>query len=863
MADLKEGTHIDRYQILGLLGKGGMGAVYKAYDPELDRSIAIKMLTVACCEGETASKPQARLMREAQALAKLSHPNVVSIFDVGTYQQSVYIAMEYVKGRTLREWIGKTKPTQKQIIKVFSKAGKGLHAAHCEGIVHRDFKPENVVVGDKGQVKVLDFGLARAAANEETAFSHDKPNSIREPSSGEKLLSTPLTKVGATVGTTLYMAPEHFLREKLDEKTDQFSFCVTLFEALYGTRPFPGDTLLDFEENLTFGRIVVPETAHVPKWIEDIILKGLSSSQNDRYGSMLELLEALSVDPYLVKAQKQKRMLLWLASTLSAAFFMFVGHTFFSKSDELCTGAERSLAGIWNDQIRDKMQQAFVDSQLSYAHDSYSRVANRFDAYLKRWKDEYTENCRATRVRGEQSEKTMDLKRGCLNNHLQNANALINVLSQADKKVVGKAIQAVSSLSGFTNCNDTEALQSAVRPIKDEQTKIKVAAIRKKLAHVEAFLNTGKYQEGLELAHKLENEAEDIDYKPVQAEVQLNLGHLLDRIGEYKQAETALNDAARKAGKCEDGLLAAKALALLVWVVGYSQARYEVGLSIARDAEIMLDVAKGDDKLRSELYNNIGVVFGSKGDYDKALKYFLRELQIQEKSIGTKDHRLAVTLNNLGVVLINKGDYDRSLDYYRRSLKIWQAALGSDHPETVHPLNNLGVVFMAKGMHEKALTNYQKSLSIRQKALGHDHPLVAVTLNNLGEVHLKNKDFDNALSYHLQALAIRQKVLGPEHPNLVDSLNGIGAVFLEKQIPEKALEPLESAVTICDKKTCDQSLQGNVLFGLARALVSTGGDNERAVKLVKQARAIFGKTPMVSKKEIEELDVWLKNHGKG
>ena len=209
-ADLKEGTRVHRYIIIGLIGKGGMGAVYKAYDPELDRRIAIKVMTVEPQEGETASRPKVRLMREAQALAKLNHPNVVAVHDVGTHEEGVYIAMEYVEGQTLREWIKKDKPTQKEIIHVFLDAGQGLLAAHREGIVHRDFKPENLLISNTGQAKVLDFGLARASSFEEIAVTKPRPASEFKSRSGDQFLSQPITRVGAMLGTAAYMAPEHF-----------------------------------------------------------------------------------------------------------------------------------------------------------------------------------------------------------------------------------------------------------------------------------------------------------------------------------------------------------------------------------------------------------------------------------------------------------------------------------------------------------------------------------------------------------------------------------------------------------------------------------------------------------------------------
>ena len=362
--ELKEGTHIDRYQILGLLGKGGMGAVYKAYDPELDRSIAIKILTVKPHEGETVSRPRARLMREAQALAKLSHPNVVSVFDVGTYEEGIYIAMEYVKGKTLRQWLKDNHPTQKEILNLLSKAGKGLHAAHTEGIVHRDFKPDNIIIGDQGRVKVLDFGLARAAGTDDPIIPHEQPKSVEDSTSGEKLLSKPLTRVGAIIGTTVYMAPEHFLFEELDEKTDQFSFCVTLFEALYGKRPFLGTTSAELEKNITEGLIRIPQGADVPQWIEVIIRKGLSISKDDRYVSLLELLDDLGNDPEVAREMRRKKRRTSLAIILLTFMTLGLGYFAVSNRTEICTGAKKKAADIWNETL------AFIDQAAKYGMES-------------------------------------------------------------------------------------------------------------------------------------------------------------------------------------------------------------------------------------------------------------------------------------------------------------------------------------------------------------------------------------------------------------------------------------------------------------------------------------------------------------
>ena len=820
-ADLQEGSHIDRYQILGLIGKGGMGAVYKAYDSELERSIAIKILTVVPQQGQAASKPHARLMREAQALARLSHPNVVSVFDVGTFEEGVYIAMEYVKGKTLRAWLSATTPTQKEIIHVLSNAGKGLQAAHEEGIVHRDFKPDNVLVGDKGQVKVVDFGLARASEFEDAVTAHEEVTSLLDPTVGEKLLSTPITKAGARIGTTVYMAPEHFLSQELDEKTDQFSFCVTFFEALYGRRPFPENSALDFEQHIISGTTKIPTDATVPKWIEEIILKGLSVSKADRHASISELLDALKNDPEIAKSQKRKKQLLLVAFVLASVLVLFVGTILFSRTYELCSGADRKVLDIWNHENKTKIRSSFAGTGLSYATDTFDRVATRIDDYTTKWKNEYTEACEATRVRGEQSEEIMDLRMGCLHKHLLNTQALTLVFAEADKTVVEKAIQAVSSLSGFSNCNDLELLQSRIPLAKDKKTRNQVRSIREKMARVKALCRTGKYRKGLELVQDLNQEAKMSGYQPVQAEVLVQFGELLEKIGEYNEAEMILYDAARVAGESKYALVAAQALVGLVRVVGYQQARHDAGISIARAAEVMIAVTGVENvELRSRILNNLGILFLRKGDYDKALDHVRNARNVYEKAFGRDHLHIATSLNHLGGVFLLRGDFDKALEHHRQALAIREKELGPEHPYVAYSLNNIGDVLQEQGKHDSALEYLQKSVKILEKALGSGHPILATPLIT------------------------------------------IGIVFLYKGMPLNALAPLEQAVDLCTKKTCQQVQQGVSLFSLAQALVAIRGDRKRAIKLPKQSHEVFLQNPKAFSKKLEEVDAWLKKHNR-
>src|SRR5215470_5885792 len=236
---LPRGTQMDRYVLLERIGVGGMGEVYSAHDSELERKVALKLLHPESAKADASLGPR-RLLREAQAMARLSHPNVVAIYDVGTFEDHVFIAMEYVAGRTLRHWLKEADRDWRQIVENFVEAGRGLGAAHAASVLHRDFKPENVLVGNDGRCRVLDFGLARANDRDP---DQTEIEFAALTISKAKQLALELSRTGAMVGTPAYMAPEQLLGQSVDARGDQFAFCVTLYEALYGERPFAGENL--------------------------------------------------------------------------------------------------------------------------------------------------------------------------------------------------------------------------------------------------------------------------------------------------------------------------------------------------------------------------------------------------------------------------------------------------------------------------------------------------------------------------------------------------------------------------------------------------------------------------------------------
>ncbi len=270
---------VGRFVVLSRLGEGGMGVVYAAQDPQLGRKVAIKLLPEAA--GGAGAE---RLLREAQALARLSHPNVVGVHEAGLSEGHVFVVMELVDGVTLGNWLLQQRRSQREVLERFLAAGEGLAAAHAIGITHRDFKPDNVLVGHDGRVRVADFGLAR--------LSDSAWGSATQPADpGSPLL---VTQTGAVVGTPAYMAPEQFLGQPADARADQFSFCVALWEALYGARPFSGLSTAALQRSVTQGEITQPpREARVSRKLRGLLTRGLAVDPVARHLSLRALLSEL------------------------------------------------------------------------------------------------------------------------------------------------------------------------------------------------------------------------------------------------------------------------------------------------------------------------------------------------------------------------------------------------------------------------------------------------------------------------------------------------------------------------------------------------------------------------------------------
>jgi serine/threonine protein kinase len=296
---LAAGTSVSRYVVTNVLGAGAAGVVYRAHDPQLRRKIALKLLRPEHSHRPEAATLETRLLREARAMAQLSHPNVVTVFDVGHFAGQIFLVMELVEGETLASWLLREHPWRERM-RLFVEAARGLSAAHAVHIAHRDFKPANVLVGADGRVRVTDFGLARPwNLGSPSAF---REGAAREPYAGSAAYKPAFsgvtaTEAGGIAGTPAFMAPEQFQRKDTDARTDQFSFCVALYQALYGVSPFLGRTFDDLCEAVVHGRLEPPPSTakDIPAQVFTVLKRGLSVDPGARFSDMEALVTELLV----------------------------------------------------------------------------------------------------------------------------------------------------------------------------------------------------------------------------------------------------------------------------------------------------------------------------------------------------------------------------------------------------------------------------------------------------------------------------------------------------------------------------------------------------------------------------------------
>jgi serine/threonine protein kinase len=802
--ELRRGDEVGRYVILERVGAGGMGVVYAAWDPKLDRKIALKLL-----HGEQAREQGQRLEREAQAMARLTHPNVIAVHDVGEVAGRVFVAMEFVEGETLGRWARLDRTTDgeprswQEVLEVMLAAGRGLSAAHVEGLIHRDFKPDNVMIGVDGRVRVMDFGLVRAAGSDSTdgdpvPAAGSRATMIRTAAledlalSSASVLESQLTLAGALLGTPAYMAPEQLRGDDADARADQFSYCVALWQCLYGVRPFTGDSPLAVLFAIAQGKFSEPPPGRaVPSWIRRALERGLASDPAARWPDMRALLAALADDP---KAKRRPWLLggftlLFAASAAAAAVLLEK-----PAMPPPCEQAGDELRALWTDDRRAELEAAFTASKLIYADQTWQRVGVRLDDWAQGWVDARKTACEDTEVRREQSAELLDLRMACLDQRLDRFTALVELFAAADDTVIEKAVEAVEALPELEICSDRSWLTAAVRPPEDPELARAVAELREDIARVGAMTDAGKAADALELAKQLETRAAELGWPPIIAEAELHLGRVRQELGEFAEARTALEQAffaARRGGHDE---VTVQAAFLLTYVLSVGLGELDAAARWIDHAQVEAErIGRAD--LLAEVYTGIGIHHYVKSEIEPAAAAFARALELHS---GTNSTNLGSAHINYGTILARVDPSSRAQAFaeLELGLSMLEEAWGPQHPSFAVALQNYATVHGHFGQHREAIALLERALDINERVFGLEHPMTALVQLNLTTNLIEIDELERALSLAEQTLTTHRKVFGERHVMVAQSERVIARTLMRMGRPQDAIPHLDAALQL-------------------------------------------------------------------
>lgn len=703
-------SRLGRFEVGEPLGEGAMGVVYAGVDPELERPVALKVLHAAA----DSAKGRARLVREAQAMARLAHAHVLTVFEVGTDGDTVFIAME--RGdRNLRTAM-KEGETPETLVAAMKEAGHGLAAAHRAEVLHRDFKPENVMLMSDGSAKVADFGLAGAIAGSGSEGPVD------------------LTRTGALLGTPVYMAPERLRGEAGDARSDQFSFCVAMWEVVCGERPFGGSSVEELLRAIASG---APPMARVPDSLARVLRRGLQANSKARFDSMDALLEALP--PGLATGASPRLVPFGAAFVAAAALLVGVGYSAYPAEnvpvvpltevgacDELILPAQALLEG-W--------------------------PAARVEMWRARWEESRAALCAQTppaRAAECLTEQAAEVARFAV----PDASAEEFIQMPSPEACAAGAVPMQPELSevrALLRSGDAERARSALAELGSETTEAALLAARaeRMLAHFE--LAEGLARDALFRAQEEEDPWN-------AAEAWLELVAVAGAAGEYEQAARDLAHAEQAVlavgtGSLREQLLHRQGLVR-------TQMGEFAGARRALDAALELRTQRlGAETVElAAFHTSLGHLARLEERLDDAFEHHSIARGLNA-TLDPEHAWVARDLHNLGGILRRQHRWDDALDYYRQSIAIRRERLGQTHPEVALGLNSVGLVLFETDDFEGARTTW---LEARAIFMDHDHADSAMTEHNLALANLALNEPEQALSHALAALRRDEARLGPD-----------------------------------------------------------------------------------------------------
>lgn len=804
-------VEIGRYTVVERVGAGASGVVFKAFDEELERLVAIKVLSRDVTRDD---KLRALALREGKSLAKLSHPHVVGIHEVGEHRGSLYFVMEFVRGGDLARWIAEQDRTKTdhaaRAMALMVEAGRGLAAAHRAGIIHRDFKPANVLVAQDGRAKVADFGLARADPEAGSAVETTQGDSSTGPS----------TEEGYLAGTRAYMAPERFTGEPASERTDQFAFCVAAWEALSGERPWSRRPWAESEAPAVHidGRLD-------PK-VRKVLERGLARDPQERWPSMDALLERL-----VPKAS-------WLSSTLGrGALALGIGGAAIAaamRPETRCTGATDKMAELWTQSRADQVQSQVETLGLPFARDAWSRFRTDIDAYAEQWAQMHTDTCEATVVRKEQSEAIMELRMGCLRQAHQALASTLRAIEDPDREVMMRTHRLLEGLPKLSTCENVELLQADVRPPAEED-KAAVEEARGQLADAGALMRSAKYEEAAAVLEQAAPAMLAIDYPPLDGELAFRRGQHAIHVGKFEEAVVQLRVALDSATRLN------RPVASIEAAIDLSDA--SIQLSKHESAQVYSDRIESlarrpnmPPEYEIAAHDRRGAVLRAIGKSDDALAEFQKAKSIAVEVFGAEHVETSLPLSNLAAVLYDNGDWPAAVEAYEEVLAVRVAQRGAGHPSVALTWNALCTIRVAWSRPKEALPNCRRALELFEATLPADHADIAMAKTNLGNALFDSGQREDGVEMARSAVKGWVAAVGAEHPNTGRARRALAHSLAQMDQLDEARKEIQGALEVFEQALGAE----HPVVAQTRTSVATmafqAGDSQEALRLYEDNR---------------------------
>ena len=849
-APLERGATVGRYIILGVLGRGGMGIVYKAFDPELDRAIALKLVGVGGLRAEP-EDARLRLLREAKTLARLSHPNVVAVHDVGAYGKDLFVAMEFVAGTTLRHWLRAEPRKPREILAVFRAAGAGLAAAHRLGIVHRDFKPENVMVEEDGRVRVLDFGLARSF---EHALSRPSLPSVvaARGHSSEVDAHSDLTRDGAIVGTPPYMAPEQDAGGDVDARSDQFSFCAALYEALYGVRPFEGETYAAMSQRRIAGEVrPPPATRGIPGRVRRALLRGLRPDPASRHASMEALLVELGAHRWSSRTRIAIAALA-VAALGAGGAAVWVAASSPPSVEESCALAADDIKRVWNPSRREELLRSLTRANVPDARGFTDRVAARIDHWANEWSTRRTQLCQQTMLSDRDQSQDLAQQLTCLRRRLSGLDGAVSVLTHTTvPEIAHTADEVIARIATPSSCDSFERLT-----VTDEM-RTRWAPVLQGVVQARVALAAGRTEEAEHTAHATVATARTIREPEVLAAALQTLGMVQAERGQYAEARKHLLEAIRLATPARENVLV---LDSWLAIIGMAFAGHDTELESAIfAAEVAAQQVPKDEPIHCHLAYKIGSVRALHGAADVAVPLLEQAIACWRKH-GEAKHRndIAGAENTLGLIYSSRGEWHEAKRALERALAAWEA-IGRPHANTVHTLSALGEIAIARGDNAAAEPLLRRALAVAE-ALGETgNPVLGDAEGHLAYLLIRTQRCAEAQPLLERAQRHHAAIHGEQSSKVAGILLGKAMCELEAGRAARAIELLAIAKPLADAKPVSLTQIALTDFTLARALVATNGSKQRALELAERAAEKLRSHRGLAL-HLADVEAWLAKH---